>query len=96
MNKEWVIENLKSAVDELNNTIANIEGTNPEQYSEFPVTITRIYHHINTAWNSQNETDDEISFGAGNYQKWRLFPKDVNMDANTCNDVSSALNLTLE
>ena len=80
MNKEWVLFHLKEALDEIEDTVKNIE-TEPEYDDpEFWVAMTHLYHHINTAWNSRQCSEQEAEESTeSNFSNWRQFPTDIDM-----------------
>lgn len=76
MNKEYILYNLKEAQEELSRTVIDIETDAEYEYGDFVVAMSHLYHHINTAWNSQNEpkeVTDECS--EVNFEKWRQHPQ---------------------
>ena len=80
MNKEWVLFHLKEALEEIDDTIKDIEGDPEYGDPEYSVAMTHLYHHINTAWNSRNSSDNETAESSeANFSKWRLLPTDVDM-----------------
>ncbi len=80
MNKNWVLYHLKEALEELERTIREIEAEAEYEEPEFTVAITHLYSHLNTAWNSQNASDQETSAcSEENYSKWRQFPSGIEM-----------------
>ncbi|WP_205313740.1 hypothetical protein [Rheinheimera maricola] len=80
MNKEWVLFHLKEALEEIENTIKEIE-TEPEyDDSEFSVAVAHLYHHVNTAWNSRNCSDQDVDESSDdNFTKWGQFPSDLDI-----------------
>ena len=80
MNKAWVLFNLKEALEELKRTIKEIESDPEYDFGQYLVAMEHLYHHINTAWNSRNSTnqeDEECS--ESNFAKDRQFPSDLDM-----------------
>jgi hypothetical protein len=78
MNRTWVISNLQEAQKELDQTIKDIEIKEDYDYGEFIVAISHLYHHLNTAWNSQNITEEQaINITEEDFYKWRKFPEDI-------------------
>jgi hypothetical protein len=38
------------------------------------------YHHLNTAWNSQNEPEANVrACSAENFERWRQFPEGIHL-----------------
>jgi hypothetical protein len=75
MNKEFMLFNLKDAAKELTSTIHNIESDPEYEYGNFVVAMNHLYHHLNTAWNARDSSDDETKeCSDDNFYKWRQFP----------------------
>tara|TARA_B110001452_G_C15083414_1_gene377996 strand:+ start:511 stop:759 length:249 start_codon:yes stop_codon:yes gene_type:complete len=80
MNKEWVLFHLKEALEEVEDTIKDIESDESYDESEFSIGMTHLYHHVNTAWNSRSSKDEEArESNDANFEKWRKFPIDIDM-----------------
>lgn len=80
MNKEFILFNLKEALEQLTETINELENDDKYDYGNYVVEMEHLYHHINTAWNAQDSTEQEsIECSEKNFNKWREFPKDINM-----------------
>ena len=78
MNKEWVLFNLKEAQEELNRTIIEIQNQDDYEYGEFVVAMGHLYHHLNTAWNSQKASKEQVTINSEeDFFKWRQFPEDI-------------------
>ena len=54
MNREFVLFNLREAVDELSRTVREIEADPEYGSGEFLVAMQHTYHHLNSAWNGQD------------------------------------------
>ena len=78
LNRDWVIEQLREAHEELSRTIAEIEASPDYDVGEFFVAIQHIYHHLNTAWNSRDETAASVAaLTDDKFYEWRRFPHDI-------------------
>ena len=78
MKKKYVLYNLKEAREELDRTISDIQE-DPD-YGDFVVAIQHLYHHINTAWNARDASEDETEqCSQENFKKWSQFPTDLDM-----------------
>ena len=78
MNRGWVIEHLRDAHEELSRTIAEMEADSSYDVGEFIVAIQHIYHHLNTAWNSRDETAEGVAaISDEKFYEWRRFPRDI-------------------
>ena len=76
MNRDWVLFNLREAEEELRRTIAEIESTPDYGYSEMVVAMSHAYHHLNTAWNSRDETEAVVrECSAKNFERWLAVPR---------------------
>ncbi len=81
MNRGWVLQNLREAEEELRRTIAEIELTPNFGYGEFVVAMSHTYHHLNTAWNSRDETEAVVrECSPENFARWRQFPDDIHLE----------------
>ena len=82
MNKKYIMYNLKEALTELNNMIYDIEKNDGYEIGNLAVAMEHLYHHVNTAWNARNSTDDESTIcSQSDFDKWRQFPSDIEMSA---------------
>ena len=80
MNKKWILFHLKEAQEEIESTIKDIEADPEYDYGEYSVAMAHLYHHINTAWNSRDSTEQEANESTeNNFNKWRKFPTDINL-----------------
>ena len=80
MNKDWVLFHLKEALEEIENTIKDIEKDLEYEYGDYSVAIAHLYHHINTAWNSRDYSEEEAEESSKNkFSEWRQFPTDIDM-----------------
>lgn len=80
MNKEYVLFNLREAVEELQRTITEIETEPDYGEPEFQVAMEHAYHHVNHAWNARNASAEESSeCSDANFAKWRAFPRDIDL-----------------
>jgi hypothetical protein len=78
MNREYILYNLKEALEQLTETISDFENNNDYEYAEFKVDMEHLYHHLNTAWNAQNSTEQESNVCSDcDYNQWRQFPQDL-------------------
>jgi len=80
MNKEYIIYNLKEALEQLSMTINELETDKEYEFGDYKVQMEHLYHHINTAWNARNSSEKEsIECSEKNYEIWRQFPNDIEM-----------------
>ena len=80
MNKDWVLFHLQETKEELDRTILEIKSDPEFDNPTFYVAIQHMYHHLNTAWNSQDETPERTYQGSEkDFHDWRQFPKVFDM-----------------
>ena len=81
MNKGYVLYNLKEALEQLTETIKGLENQNDYGLPEFKVEMEHLYHHLNTAWNAQNSTEQQSKeCSEENFLLWREFPDDDDLN----------------
>jgi hypothetical protein len=75
MNKKFMLFNLREAKDQLLEIIRDIESDPEYEYGAYMVEMTHLYHHINTAWNARDASDDEVrECSEEDFFKWRQHP----------------------
>ena len=75
MNKNYVLYNLREAHEEMARIIDELERATDYDHEDFVIAMSHLYHHINTAWNAQNASDQEVKDCVEeNFNRWRLFP----------------------
>jgi hypothetical protein len=75
VNKQYILYNLRDALEELRSTISEIERTPDYGYGEYVVAMSHLYHHVNTAWNARDASESEANeCSEQNFLKWRMFP----------------------
>ena len=78
MNKMWILFHLKEALDQIENTIKGIENEPEYGETDFSIEMNHLYHHLNTAWNSRNSSENETNEDSEKFfKKWRQFPIDM-------------------
>ena len=60
MNREFVLSNIREAVDELSRTVAEMEKDPDYGSGEFLVAMQHAYHHLNSAWNGQDVSELKV------------------------------------
>jgi hypothetical protein len=73
MNKRAILFHLAEASEQLRNTIKNIKNDPEYEIGTYTVEMSHLYHHLNTAWNGRNCTDEEDR-AAAKFDEWRKFP----------------------
>ncbi len=80
MNKQAILAHLKEAKQELDETITEIEQDDDFDPDGYYVSFQHVYHHLNTAWNSRNESDSRIEeCTEEDFMRWRKFPSDFDL-----------------
>ena len=75
MNRKVISFHLREAAEELNRTLAEVEGGGACDVEGFRVAMGHLYHHLNTAWNGRDQTDEEFRKCAdADFQRFRRFP----------------------
>ena len=71
----WHLKEARAAIDEL---IADMETDAEYDFGEFRVDIEHLYHHVNTAWNARDATQESTdACSEENFDRWRQFPQDI-------------------
>ena len=75
MNKDFVLFNLKEALESLESMVREIE-TDPEyEFGNYVVDMSHLYHHINTAWNARDASrEDTDKCSQEDFDDWNEFP----------------------
>jgi hypothetical protein len=72
LNREWVLWNLREAKEELDRTIADIEGDAEYDDPEMWVAMAHLYEHLNIAWNARHASEHDVrECSQANYERWR-------------------------
>tara|TARA_B100000768_G_scaffold179125_1_gene196169 strand:- start:1367 stop:1630 length:264 start_codon:yes stop_codon:yes gene_type:complete len=80
MNSDYTLFHLEEAMQEIQNTIQEIQNGTASNEPHLHVNFEHLYHHINTAWNSRSATPQEANdCSEKNFEKWRQFPQDLDL-----------------
>ena len=80
MNRNFVLQNLREARDELARITKEIESRDDYDNVEYEIDMRHLYHHLNTAWNTKDFSDERIErCNDKDFRNWRQFPKDMDM-----------------
>ncbi len=80
MNKDYIIFNLRAALDKLEQTIEKIQGDQEYGERKFMAAMKHAYRHMNTAWNARNCTDQAVrKCTMEDAERWRHFPSDIDL-----------------
>ena len=75
MNRAVVLFHLREAVEQLKETIQNLENSGDYGKEEFQVDMGHLYHHLNTAWNGRDQTDAQHAQCTDeDFKRFRRFP----------------------
>lgn len=75
MNRESVLFNLREAHEELSKLIEDMESDPDYTSAEFLVAMSHVYHHLNTAWHTQDENIEATrECMQEDFDRWRLMP----------------------
>jgi hypothetical protein len=82
VNREYILFHLREAAAQLAQTIHDVETQADYGYGEYSVATTHLYHHINTAWNSREESNEAVAeCSEADFDRWRQFPKDLDLSS---------------
>jgi len=77
MNKKVVLFHLKEALEQLQQTVKELGQDASYEVEELRVGMGHLYHHLNTAWNGKDCTDEEFKECSDeNFSKWKKFPEE--------------------
>lgn len=75
MNRAAVLFHLREAAEQLSDTIRSLEGAADYGTDELRVEMGHLYHHLNTAWNGREQTDEEFNTCTDeSFKQLRRFP----------------------
>ena len=76
MNKSYVLYNLREAQEQLSQTIEALESDQDYDVGDFLPDMSHLYHHVNTAWNAQDATEDSVEQCIEeDFNRWRSMPQ---------------------
>ena len=79
MNKRYTEFQLKEALEQLQQIISSINNDDFDDIN-LQLDMEHLYHHLNTAWNAINATDEDTDeCSQTNFEKWRQFPTDIDL-----------------
>src|ERR1043165_6413428 len=77
MNRNIVLFHLHEAAEQLNETIQSFASGGEYGAEEFQVEMGHLYHHLNTAWNGRDQTDEKFQKCTDeDFARFRRFPKE--------------------
>jgi len=76
MNRKVVLFHLNEAREELEGTIERIQNKPDYGIEHYRAAMGHLYHHLNTAWNGQNQTDEQFKkCSEKDFERFLKFPK---------------------
>jgi hypothetical protein len=82
MNRNYVLWNLQEATHDLARMVDEMKADADYLESDLLIAMHHVYHHLNTAWNARNASDERAKECNGwDFNQWRQFPRDIPMDA---------------
>lgn len=80
MNKRVILFHLGEAKEELDRTIKEIGKDGDYCVEEFQVAMSHLYHHLNTAWNGRDMSDEAFrECRQEDFDSFRKFPSNEEM-----------------
>ena len=77
MNLDPVLFHLREAKEELDRTITEMASDPKYDFAAFQVSMSHLYHHLNTAWNGRDQTDAEFEECTDEtFKRFRRFPRE--------------------
>jgi len=78
MNRKVILSHLREAAEQLNETIQRLESNAEYGVEELEVEMGHLYHHLNTAWNGRDQTDEQFKKCTDeDFARFRRFPKEA-------------------
>ena len=80
MNRGVVLFHLREAAEQLDETIRSLSSEQDYGIEEYQVEMSHLYHHLNTAWNGRDQTDEQHQkCTEEDFAQFRKFPKEVEL-----------------
>lgn len=80
MNRDHILWHLQEAREELDRIIDEVASNAKFGRTEFRVSMEHLYHHVNTAWNSREASDESArECTEQEFYRWRVFPTDIDL-----------------
>lgn len=80
MNNEYIIFNLRAALEKLEQTVKGLQEDPEYGEKKFTAAMKFVYRHINTAWNAKNCTEQAAQqCTMEDAERWRQFPEDIDL-----------------
>jgi len=78
MNRNVILFNLREAQEEITKTITDLETEVDYSEATFSIAMSHVYHHVNTAWNARNSTEEQWkNCSDEDFNKWGGHPNDL-------------------
>jgi hypothetical protein len=79
VNKPWIETHLREALEELEDTLRQLNDPDFTEI-EFRVAMEHAYNHLNTAWNSRDQSLTAMAnHTMEQFYRWRAFPADIDL-----------------
>jgi hypothetical protein len=80
MNRKAVVLHLKEAKEELDKTILQLENNRRFGAESLLVSMSHLYHHLNTAWNGREASAERHrECSQRDFDRWRKFPRNADL-----------------
>jgi hypothetical protein len=77
MNRSVVLFHLREAAEQLNDTIQSLANDGDYGTEELQVEMGHLYHHLNTAWNGRDQSDEQFEkCTAQDFARFQKFPNE--------------------
>jgi hypothetical protein len=78
MNKQHIQFHLREAHEAIEQILESLRSDPGYDYGNYWVEMQHLYHHINTAWNGREATDEEVSVcSQEDFDRWGRYPTDL-------------------
>lgn len=78
MNRDYIIFNLRAAVENLEQTVKELQEDPKYGERKFMAAMKDAYRHMNTAWNARKCTEQAVQqCTVEDAEQWRQFPSDI-------------------
>jgi hypothetical protein len=74
-NRQISADNLTEAIEQLNQTLNDLNSNEDYSEVELRIDLEHAYHHLNFAWNTRNVDEDRVvQCSSQDFQKWSKYP----------------------
>jgi hypothetical protein len=80
MNRDYIIFNLRAAVEKLEQTVKELQEDSDYGEKKFMAAMKHAYRHMNIAWNARKCTEQAVQqCTMEDAEQWRQFPSDIDL-----------------